>query len=83
MYSNSRSWHNLGRYFQNKKQQDNTVRFVIKNIMNETKCKSDLIKKEKFQKRSIVCVKEENHLQDLMLNSKSMQRMQDFISNLE
>ncbi|MDR3782796.1 MAG: hypothetical protein P4K92_05785, partial [Candidatus Nitrosotalea sp.] len=56
---------------------------IIKKIMNETKCKSGLIKKEKSQKRSIVCVKEENYLQDLMLNSKSMQRMQDFISNLE
>lgn len=51
--------------------------------MNEIKCKSGLIKKEKSQKRSIVCIKEENYLQDLMLNSKSMQRMQDFISNLE
>ena len=51
--------------------------------MNKTECNSDLQKKEQSQKGSIVYVKEENYLQELMLNSKRIQRMQDFISNLE
>jgi len=55
--------------------------------MNKTGYKSlDLEKKElrpKQELRKIVCVKEENYLQELMLNSKRMNRMQDFISNLE
>ncbi len=82
--TDSRSWHLLGKYFQNRKHGDNTVKFDVKN-MNEIKWKSeDLIEKEQFQKGSkISCIKEENYLTELMLNSKSMQRMQDFISNLE
>jgi len=55
--------------------------------MNKTRCKSeDLEKKElrsKHELRKIVCIKEENYLQELMLNSKRIIRMQDFISNLE
>lgn len=50
--------------------------------MNKTKIYSDLQKKEQSQKR-IVCVREENYLQELILNSKRIQRMQDFFSNLE
>ncbi|MGB9125652.1 MAG: hypothetical protein WCC55_08935 [Nitrosotalea sp.] len=55
--------------------------------MNKTRCKNkDLGKKElrsKQELRKIVCVQEENYLQELMLNSKRIIRMQDFISNLE
>lgn len=51
--------------------------------MNNTEFNSDLQKKEQSQKGTIVCIKEENYLHELMLNSKRIQRMQDFISNLE
>lgn len=51
--------------------------------MDKTEYNSDLQKKEQSQKGSIVCVKEENYLQELMLNSRRIQKMQDFISNLE
>lgn len=55
--------------------------------MNKTRCKSeDLEKKElkpKQELRKIICVKEENYLQELMLNSKRIIRTQDFFSNLE
>ena len=50
--------------------------------MNKKESKTDLQKKDQSQKE-IVCIKEENYLHELMLNSKRMQRLQDFISNLE
>lgn len=54
--------------------------------MDETECNGeDLIEKDlKPQKglKKIVCVKEENYLKELMSNSKSIQRMEDFIRNL-
>ncbi len=71
-------------YFQNKKHVDNTVKFAVKN-MNETKSKSDLIEKDNKSQmvKKIVCVKEENYLNELSLNFKRMQRMQDFMKSLE
>jgi hypothetical protein len=54
--------------------------------MNEIKCKSeDLTEKDQSKEgvRKIVCVKEENYLNELMLNYKSMQRMQDFMKSLD
>jgi len=55
--------------------------------MNKIRCKSeDLENKElkpKQELRKIICVKEENYLQELMLNSKRIIRMQDFINNLD
>ena len=33
--------------------------------------------------KNIVCIGEESYLNELMLNSKSMQRLQDFIMNLD
>jgi hypothetical protein len=38
--------------------------------------------KEKSQNGSIVCIKEENYLQELMLNSKRIKRTEDFFSDL-
>lgn len=32
--------------------------------------------------KKIACIKEESYLEELMLNSKRMQRMQDFINKL-
>ena len=56
--------------------------------MNDTKYESENPQKAqhgKFQKESknILCMGEESYLNELMLNSKSMQRMQDFIKNLD
>lgn len=53
--------------------------------MNETKCKSKEIHHSKPQERAknIACIGEESYLNELMLNSKSIQRMHDFIKNLD
>jgi hypothetical protein len=49
--------------------------------MNES---NDLIAKNQSKEglKKIACVREENYLKELMLNSKCMQRMQDFINKL-
>lgn len=56
--------------------------------MDETKCKSEDPQENECPKsqeglKKIVCMSEETYLQELMLNSKSIQRMQDFIRNLD
>ncbi len=53
--------------------------------MNETKSKSDLIEKDNKSQmvKKIVCIKEENYLNELSLNFKRMQIMQDFMKSLE
>ncbi|HET7337119.1 MAG TPA: hypothetical protein VFJ23_04425 [Candidatus Nitrosotalea sp.] len=53
--------------------------------MNEIKCKSKEIHHSKLQKgaKNIACIGEESYLNELMLNSKSIQRMHDFIKNLD
>lgn len=60
---------------------DNTVMFITQN-MNDIKGKSqeNLGSQKKIE---IQCIREENYLRELMLNSKSIQRMQDFINDLE
>lgn len=53
--------------------------------MNETKCESKEIHHSKPQEESknIACIGEESYLNELTLNSKSIQRMHDFIKNLD
>ncbi len=53
--------------------------------MNETKFKNGKMHHFKPQQgtKNIVCIGEESYLNELMLNSKSIQRMQDFIENLD
>lgn len=53
--------------------------------MNEAKCESGKIHHSKPQEgpKNIACIGEESYLNELMLNSKSIQRMQDFIKNLD
>lgn len=52
--------------------------------MNETKCESGKMDHSKSQEgsKNIACIGEESYLNELTLNSKSIQRMQDFIKNL-
>ncbi len=71
-------------YFQNRIHEGNIVKFVVKN-MNEIKCKSDFIENDQSQEgvKKIVCVKEENYLNELNLNYKRIQRMQDFMKSLD
>lgn len=49
--------------------------------MSETKCE----KMSNLQEgsKNISCVGEESYLNELMLNSKSIKRMQEFIKNLD
>jgi len=56
--------------------------------MNETKFKSEEPQEKEHSKsqgglKKITCIGEESYLKDLMLNSMSIQRMQDFIRNLD
>ncbi|CUR51561.1 protein of unknown function [Nitrosotalea devaniterrae] len=48
--------------------------------MNEIKCESE---KSHKRTKNMACVGEESYLNELMLNSKSIQKMQDFIKNLD
>ena len=56
--------------------------------MNEVKYESEKRQEKQHPKshdglKKISCVGEESYLNELMLNSKSIQRMQDFIRNLD
>jgi hypothetical protein len=50
--------------------------------MNERDTKKQHPKSQE-ESKNIVCIGEESYLNELMLNSKSMQRLQDFIMNLD
>ncbi|HZS74449.1 MAG TPA: hypothetical protein VFA69_08115 [Candidatus Nitrosotalea sp.] len=54
-------------------------------MINETKFENEKMRHSKPQQgsKNIACIGEESYLNELMLNSKSIQRMQDFIKNLD
>ena len=51
--------------------------------MSETKCEEMRHTKPREGSKGIACIGEESYLNELMQNSKSIQRMQDFINNLD
>ncbi len=51
--------------------------------MNENKCEKTYYSKHQEGSKNIACIGEESYLNELTLNSKSIQRMQDFIENLD
>jgi hypothetical protein len=70
-------------YFKMQKHEDNTVKHIIPYTMNETKCEKMYHSNPQEGAKNIACIGEESYLNELMLNSKSIQRMQEFIENLD